>query len=246
MAPLLKNEWTKRLYRALGLRPPFKLASSTDHFRIPSLEQHDGWLQLADYAGPVIPKEEWESLEYITYATDPNTFFAPLTSATGETVLRGFWEDGKPDLDGIWTANAEHAPTMRQYLDTLGCRMGRVQLIRQEPTSLREARWGLHLDDNNRLNEDNGWVVRLWIQLTDNPDSALLLRSSEFGRSTEVRIPLAKGTQVLVDSERLFHGAVHAGPERRYALIVSLESCDQLEKWVQEHARATPERLPTK
>jgi hypothetical protein len=47
-----------------------------------------------------------------------------------------------------------------------------------------------------------------------------------------VRVPLRRGTQVLVDSEALFHSGCHKGPDRRYALIVSLESTDHLDGWV--------------
>ncbi len=213
---------------------------------MPTVERNGGWLQLDPYAGPPIPREEWESLEYVTYPTDPNTFFAPLTSATGKNVLRGFWEDGKPDLDGIWTSNSEKAPTIRRYFESLGCRLGRVQLIRQEPNSMREAHWGLHLDDNNRLNpETNGWVVRLWLQLTDNPESCLVLRDGEFDRRHEVRIPLARGAQILVDSERLFHGAYHRGPETRYAVIASIESSDRLETWLNEHSGSSSSQITT-
>jgi len=120
-----------------------------------------------------------------------------------------------------------------RYVNGLSNRFGRIQIIRQEPTSLRQARWGLHLDDNNRLNPTgNGWVVRLWHQLTDNPDSALVLRRDQFDRASEVRVPLRKGTQVLVDSEAVFHSGYHKGPETRYGLIISLESTEHLDAWV--------------
>jgi len=238
--PLLKNEWSKRVYRAMGLRKPPIIAPGTSHFRMPSIEDDGGHVVLSPYSGPRIPREEWESLEYITYPTDPNTFFAPLTSATGEMVLRGFWDDGKPDLDGVWTSNAEKAPTLRRYVESIGSRYGRVQLIRQEPNSMRETRWGLHLDDNNRLNpESNGWVVRIWLQLTDDPRSALVLRSRELDRRSEIHVPLGRGTQVVVDSERLFHGAHHAGPDTRYALITSLESSSHLDEWIRARSELT-------
>jgi hypothetical protein len=78
----------------------------------------------------------------------------------------------------------------------------------------------------------NGWVVRLWLQLTDDPDSALVLRRDQFDRSTEVQIPLRKGTQVMIDSEALFHSGYHKGPDTRYALIISVESTEHLDDWV--------------
>ena len=74
-------------------------------------------------------------------------------------------------------------------------------------------RW-LHLDDNNRLNPDGtGRVVRAWLQLTDDPGSAMILRTAQDDRDSEVRIPLARGTQFVVDSERMWHGVHHLGPE---------------------------------
>lgn len=232
---VLKNEYTKRVYAKLGLRKPYGNPQPTGHYRMPDLEEAGGYRMLKPYDGPEIPASEWTGLEYVTYPTDPTTFFAPLTSATGDNVLRGFWDDGKPDLDGIWTSNAEKAPTLKRYVEEIGVRYGRVQLIRQEPNTWREVHWGLHLDDNNRLNpESNGWVVRLWLELTDDPGSALVLRSREFDRQSEVRVPLAARTQAVVDSERLFHGGYHRGPETRYALITSLESTPALQEWMRE------------
>lgn len=230
---LLKNEYSKRLYYALGLRRTFRVQVGTSHYRMPALAEA-GYRILKPYAGPEIPSSEWTELSYTTYPTDPDTYFAPLTSATGEEILRGFWESGKPDLDGIWTPAAKQAPALVEYVESLNNRYGRVQLIRQQPNSMREARWALHLDDNNRLNpETNGWVVRLWVQLTDDPDSCLLLRKQPFDKKGEVRIPLRKYTQIIVDSELMFHCAYHGGSQTRYALITSLESTVHLQEWIE-------------
>jgi hypothetical protein len=43
-----------------------------------------------------------------------DTNFAPLASATGEMDCRGFWDHGKPDKGGIWTANRGLAPSAEQ------------------------------------------------------------------------------------------------------------------------------------
>jgi hypothetical protein len=100
--------------------------------------------------------------------------------------------------------------------------------------TMRECRWGLHLDNNNQMNpETNGWVVRLWLELTDDPTSALVVRRDEFDRKTEVKIPLPKDRQAVVDSETLYHGGHHRGDHMRYACIVSLESGPELERWIQ-------------
>ncbi len=232
-SPLLKNQWTKRVARATGLRKPHVVRSGTQHYRMPSVEENGGYVVLRRYSDEEIPKEEWEPLEYLTFAADPHTFFAPLTSATGETVVRPFWDDGKPDLDGIWTSNAAKAPALSRYLKSIPGRYGRVQIIRQPPNAMRETRWGLHCDDNNRLNpESNGWVVRLWTQLTDDPRSTMVLRSRELDRRTEVQIPLPRGTQIVIDSERLFHGVHHAERTTRYGMITSFESTEAMDEWI--------------
>jgi hypothetical protein len=231
----LKNEYTKRALRILGVRkaglvPEMKSA----HYRMQALENHGGFQVLRKYSGPAVPPEEWESLEYTTYATDPMTTFAPITSPTGKVELVGAREAGEGDLDGwSWTPNAAKCPSIVSWLESVGARFGRVQLLRMKPNTLRECRWGLHQDNNNEANsEGNGWIVRLWLELTDDHSSALLVRSREFDRSTETSIRLPKYQQAVVDSEALWHGGHHRGPGIRYALIASFESSPELEKWM--------------
>jgi hypothetical protein len=229
----LKNEHTKRVLRVTGIRPPAQLGKKTQHYRMPLLEAAGGHLVLRKYGGPEIPEREWKDLTYTTYTSDPGTFFAPLTSATGKLELKGFWEYGKPDLDGVWTENAGKCPTLVNWVESLGVRYGRVQLLRMSPNTLREARWGLHLDNNNQRNpESNGWVVRVWMELTDDAGSALIVRPAEFDRKGEVQIQLPRYQQAVVDSETLYHGGYHGGSHTRYAMIVSVESGPALERWI--------------
>ncbi len=231
--PLIKNEFSKHTLHTLGLRRPFAEQVKTKHYRLPALEANGGFLVLNKYQGVEINKKEWEALEYVTYPTDPNTWFAPLTSADGAIKMEGFWEHNKADRDGIWTANAKKAPQLRKWVESIGANYGRVQLLRMSSCSLRETRWGLHLDDNNRLNKtSDGWVVRLWLELTDDNNSYLVLRRNQFDRKNEVKIALPRFQQIVVDSEYLFHGAWHTGKKPRYALIVSFESGPALEKWL--------------
>ena len=231
----LKNEYTKRLLRMSGVRPPQRLPrTGTGHYRMPALEQNGGCLELGLYRGPEIPASEWESLTFTTYASDPFTYFAPITSATGELELKPFGQDGKCDLDGKWTPNAEKCPTIVRWLESIGARFGKVALLRMKPNTLRECRWGLHLDNNNEGNpESNGWVVRVWLELTDDESSALVVRPSEFDRKGETKIALPKYQQAVVDSEYLWHGGHHASEHTRYAVIVSVESGPALERWIQ-------------
>jgi hypothetical protein len=230
----LKNEYAKEILRVTGVRKATLQRRETAHYRMPILEQAGGWLRLSKYAGPEIPSSEWEDLTYTTYASDPTTFFAPITSATGEVELKGFWEHGKPDLEGVFTPNAKKCPAIVRWVESIGARFGRVQLLRMSANTMRECRWGLHLDNNNQGNpETNGWVVRVWFELTDDPSSALVVRPSEFDRKGEVRIQLPKYQQAVVDSESLWHGGHHASDHTRYAVIASVESGPALERWIQ-------------
>jgi hypothetical protein len=230
----LKNEQTKRILRATRIRPPAGPHGPTAHYRMPVLQAAGGHLVLDKYRGPEIPRQEWEDLTYTTYASDPATFFAPITSATGKMELKGFSEYDKADLDGVWTENAKKCPVLVDWIESMGVRFGRVQLLRMAPNTLRECRWGLHLDNNNQGNpESSGWIVRMWMELTDDATSVLVVRPAEFDRRGEVRIPLPCYRQVIIDSEVLYHGGYHAGPHTRYAVIVSVESGPALERWIQ-------------
>ena len=75
------------------------------------------------------------------------------------------------------------------------------------------------------------------MELTDDPASVLVVRPAEFDRKGETRIPLPRYQQVVVDSEALYHGGYHAGPQKRYAVIVSVESGPALERWIQSQLR---------
>jgi hypothetical protein len=104
-----------------------------------------------------------------------------------------------------------------------------------KPNTMRECRWGLHLDNNNAASkpEENGWVVRCWLELTDDDSSALVVRRDQFSRASEVKIALPRYQQAVVDSEFLYQGAFHPGPGTRYALITSVESGRAMETWIE-------------
>jgi hypothetical protein len=213
----------------------------TNHYRMPVLEA-TGVVELTPM--PVdVPPSEWESLEYMDWKSGGDTNFAPLASADGELDCRGFWDKGKTDKDALWTSNAELAPTLRDYVDSVGANFGRVRIIKLEPQDRDEAMKSIHRDDNNRFNpEGEGWVVRSWVELTDNPDSYMLLMDNGPDGlpdpSTEIRVPLRKGARFVVDTQRLWHVVVHNGTAPRYALITSFESGPALERWI-DSQRAT-------
>ena len=102
---------------------------------------------------------------------------------------------------------------------------------------MTQAIRSIHRDDNNRFNpDDEGWVVRSWLELTDNPDSYMLLMDNGPDGlpdpATEVRVPLHRGARFVVDTQRLWHVVVHNGDAPRYALITSFETGPTLERWV--------------
>jgi len=201
-----------------------------------------GFVVLKDYDGPPVPPEEWEGLEYMDWKSGGDTNFAPIASALGEMECAGFWDHGKPDKDGIWTQNAEKCPTLVEWAKKVGANYGRVRIIKLNPNTEAEAIHNLHLDDNNRLNPDGeGWVVRTWLQLTDDPDSYMLLREDKNDPSTESRISMPRNRQIVIDSQRLWHAASHPGPKPRYALIVSFESGEALQKWIESQLPQTAE-----
>jgi hypothetical protein len=166
-----------------------------------------------------------------------DTNFAPIASADGELDCRGFWDKGKTDKDALWTSNAEIIPSVRQYVEGVGANFGRVRIIKLEPQSREQAIRSIHRDDNNRFNpDDEGWVVRAWLELTDNPDSYMLLMDTgDDGLpdpATETRLPLHRGARFVVDTQRLWHVVVHPGVAPRYALITSFESSPALAHWI--------------
>ena len=212
-----------------------KIPLDTPHPRSKALAE-TGFVMLKPM--PVeVPANEWESLEYMDWKSGGDTNFAPLASADGQLDCRGFWDKGKTDKDALWTSNAEMAPTLRDYVVSVGANFGRVRIIKLEPQDRETAIRSIHRDDNNRFNpDDEGWVVRSWVELTDSPDSYMLLMDNDADglpdRATERRVPLARGARFVVDTQRLWHVVVHNANTPRYALITSFESGPVLERWI--------------
>ena len=212
-----------------------KIPLDTPHPRSKALAE-TGFVMLKPM--PVeVPSHEWESLEYMDWKSGGDTNFAPLASADGQLDCRGFWDKGKTDKDALWTRNADMAPTLRDYVTAVGANFGRVRIIKLEPQDRETAIRSIHRDDNNRFNpDDEGWVVRSWVELTDSPDSYMLLMDNDADglpdRSTERRVPLHRGARFVVDTQRLWHVVVHNANTPRYALITSFESGPVLERWI--------------
>lgn len=220
-----------------------KIPLRTPHPRLAALDD-TGVVVLRDMPFAV-PRSEWESLEYLDWKSGGDTNFAPIASADGQLDCRGFWDKGKTDKDALWTSNADVAPTLRSYVDGVGANFGRVRTIKLEPQDREAAIRSVHRDDNNRFNpDDEGWVVRSWVELTDNPNSYMLLMDNDADGlpdpATERRVPLHRGSRFVVDTQRLWHVVVHLGDEPRYALITSFESGPALEAWIETERVTIP------
>jgi hypothetical protein len=198
-----------------------------------------GFVVLNDYQGPPIAPAEWEKLEYMDWKSGGDTNFAPLASATGEMDCRGFWDHGKADKYGMWTSNRQIAPGLARYVEEIGGNFGRVRVIKLNPSDEATALRQLHLDDNNRLNpEGTGWVVRSWLELDDAAgQSQFILREDKDDPSTETRVTLHPGMQLVIDTQRLWHVVWHPGPRPRYALITSWETDKVIDGWIKRELK---------
>jgi hypothetical protein len=180
--------------------------------------------------------QEWLDVEYVDWKSSGDTRFAPLASAYGDMECNGFWNHTPPktDKDGVWVPkNVALAPILTRRAQEVGANIGRCRVIELQPNTYADAIYNLHRDDNNRLNpEGTGWIVRAFFNLTDNPDSVMILREDKDDPSTETRIPLPAGAQVVLDTQRLYHAVWHPGDEPRYCLITSYESGPELDAWM--------------
>jgi hypothetical protein len=188
---------------------------------------------------PPVPESEYVDLEYMDWKSGGDTNFAPIATADGQLDCRGFWKPGneRPDKGGRFTSNAAWCPRIVGEVQSVDADFGRVRVIKLAPQDYDTALRQIHRDDNNRFNPpDEGWVVRSWLELTDFPDSfMLLMEQGDDGLpdpSTEVRIPLTRGARYVLDTQRLWHVVCHPAHAPRYALISSFESGPALERWI--------------
>ena len=63
--------------------------------------------------------------------------FAALSLFASRRLFDVRLPTGKPDKDGVWTINAEKAPTLKKYVESVGARFGRVRQL--DPAYLGEA-----------------------------------------------------------------------------------------------------------
>ncbi len=194
-----------------------------------------GYVVVDSYDQDQDPRE-WHDLIYVDWKSSGDTRFSPIASAYGAIECDGFWNHtpAKTDKDGVWVPeNVERAPRLTERALESGANVGRCRVIELQPNTYADAIYNLHRDDNNRLNvEGTGWIVRAFFNLTDNPDSMMILREDKDDPATETRVPLPAGAQVVIDTQRLYHAVWHPGQEPRYCLITSLESGPELNTWI--------------
>ncbi len=208
----------------------------------------DSGYAIVDSYDQAADPREWENLVYVDWKSSGDTRFAPLASAYGDMECDGFWNHTPPktDKDGVWVEeNIAIAPRLTERAREVGANVGRCRVIELQPNTYADAIYNLHRDDNNRLNpEGTGWIVRSFYNLTDNPDSVMILREDRDDPSTEVRVPLPAGAQVVIDTQRLYHAVWHPGDEPRYCLITSFESGPELDSWISERNPVTATESP--
>lgn len=217
------------------------------YVKLPDFED-SGYVVLDRYDQSQDPTE-WLDIEYVDWKSSGDTRFAPLASAYGDLECNGFWHHTPPktDKDGVWVPeNIAKAPRLEARAEEPGANIGRCRVIELQPNTYADCLYNLHRDDNNRLNpEGTGWVVRGFFNLTDDPDSVMILRDDVDDPSTETRIPLPAGTQVVIDTQRLWHAVWHPGPQPRYCLITSWESGPELEAYLSaRHPQTKVESKP--
>jgi hypothetical protein len=207
------------------------------YVKLPVFDE-SGYVVLDSYDQSRDPAE-WLDIEYVDWKSSGDTRFAPLASAYGELECNGFWHHTPPktDKDGVWVpANVARAPHLKARAEEPGANIGRCRVIELQPNGYADGIYNLHRDDNNRLNPDGtGWVVRGFFNLTDDPDSVMILREDVDDPATETRIPLPAGAQVIIDTQRLWHAVWHPGSDPRYCLITSWESGPELDAYIHKH-----------
>jgi hypothetical protein len=229
---MVRTPWLKTPHWSTDI--PFESA----HARLPILAER-GFVQLRDL-DPPIPDDEFLDLEYFEYKSGGDTNWAPIATRDGSLEMANFWTptDERPDRDFSFCPNASKAPTIQRYVEAVGANFGRVRITCLQPQNYDETLRHIHRDDNNRFNsESSGWIVRSWLELSDTEGSyMILMEQGDDGLpdpSTEERIPLHRGAQFVIDTQRLWHVVNHNRSEPRYALISSFESGPALQSWIE-------------
>ena len=210
----------------------------TPHPRVGALVEH-GYVVLRDLEPP-IPESEYLGLEYMDWKSGGDTNFAPDRHRRRRARLPRLLEAGRGAPRQGRPVHIERASAARRIVaevESVGADFGRVRVIKLEPQPYDEALRQIHRDDNNRFNPDaDGWVVRSWIELTDNPDSFMVLMEQGADGlpdpSTEVRVPLHRGRASSSTRSDSGTSCATPAPSRATRSISSFESGPALEAWI--------------
>ena len=210
----------------------------TPHPRLDVLAEH-GFVVLRDLdrADPRVASTSRSSTWTGRAAATPTSRRSPPPTASSTAAASGSQATSGPTRAAGSRRTRRCARRLVAEVESVGADFGRVRVIKLEPQGYDDALRQIHRDDNNRFNPDaEGWVVRSWTELTDYPDSFMvLMEQGPDGLpdpATEVRLPLHRGARFVVDTQRLWHVVCHPGDAPRYALIASFESGPALDAWI--------------
>jgi len=203
------------------------------------------------------PEGEYRSLRYdseLPRMTWPESegfgiHFASIASFDGDLDVRPFGTacHKAAEKDGRWTENAKKCPMICEWVRTIGGNYGAVRVLKKSNDirklhTIEDARRLYHRDTTNLYSAPgDGWIVRLLVELTDDPASYLFTRTDRDDAATERRISLSAGLRVLFDADQIWHTVWHPGTSTRYALLVSLESSKLVSEWVEEQGWTVPD-----
>ena len=150
---------------------------------IPELAEH-GYVVL-DRCDLDIPAHEYLEPRVPDWKSGGDTNFAPIASAYGAIECAGVLGPRQARQGRRVDDQRRALPHAGRVDHAVGADYGRVRTIKLEPNVMADVDRWIHLDDNNRLNPDGtGRVVRAWLQLTDDPDSSMILRPAKDDRDT--------------------------------------------------------------
>ncbi len=125
------------------------------------------------------PAHEYLDLEYMDWKSGGDTNFAPIATADGELDCRGFWSAGdeRPDKGARFTSNASKCPTIKEYVESVGRRLrtGAHDQARAPGPRLRVPQLPPRRQQPLQSRRPTVGSCARWLELTDNPDSYMLL-----------------------------------------------------------------------
>jgi hypothetical protein len=124
-----------------------------------------------------VPEREYLDLEYMDWKSGGDTNFAPIATADGQLDCRGFWNKGdeRPDKGARFTTQRGEVPDARREVErsaptSAACASSSSSRRTTTPRSAASTATTTTASTRRRR-----WVVRTWLELTDFPESYMLL-----------------------------------------------------------------------